>query len=400
MRKLILLGRLINNPALVKLGRKFLQTRSEGIGAESTKTIIAMDEIVSDYLLGGSEMLKVKGSILSWIETYIDLESMQLTAEDVLFDAIQIYKERNADIIEKRYGVSISDEIPSFLPMFLEQEAFPFAKELFILAAKETGNEEIYKEYLSKDMYSILGVKNLFEAIDAGNDFFLNFFKNIFHEFQHNAVNPKAHEIFLDNGSVDNGLNYNLLDIIDEAFAIAAGAYADPAGSSYEKLETNLLKTLSYDLLINIDKYIGSSFDVKDSILNRSGNLQYIKVYLDHYKDIISNIDKVSNIYIDTDKKKKFLKDILKEFKIRLEYIRETGEAFDKYNVFYLIIKDNWNENMIDFVTSNYEDLLIEYNNLLDKNINHLYSKLNSELLKYKRNFIDNIIKIIKNDYF
>ena len=392
--KLIVLGKVINSPSISKLGRRFLQRTESGLGHYSIEKIMGMDRMIEEIDERRVSFHNYVKYPMSWARTFIDekeLYSNGFTVEGFVSYCIDEYIESKVIKFESQYGESLSSSIPEFLPNFLEEKAFPFGKDIFMRAIKNSGNKELYKDYISKDMYSMLGVQNIFYIIDNGEEFFLNFFKNIFHEFQHNIVNPKAHEIFLQSGSSNYGDNYNLLDVVDETFTLASGAFLDPSGSSYSDLEKRLLYEMSINTIEHLKMILGGpSMDPHE----------FVKKFLFMYNDIIQGIDKIDNRYIDSEKKKNFIKDVLAKLKkIIIEY-EKRGRASYKTIAIELNneIVNIWDSNMIDFVTNNHEDLLIEFSRLLDENIDILYKEFLQEVEKHMVNVGKEIVFIMKNE--
>lgn len=384
IKKLIVLGKLLNNPDIIKMSRRLMMEREKGLGQYSIKKLIEMDKVIDEV---SSEFNFYKKDLLDWAENNIDeekLKELNITLNDFIQNCISIYKEEKQEVFSERYGVNLDSSIPEFLPSFLENHLFPFAKNIFIKSIEATGNSDLYKEYLSKDMYSILGYTNMYYIIDNGEEFFLNFFKNTFHEFEHNIVNPMANHIFLKGGATDTGNNFNLLDILDETFTLAAGPYLGDQNFEYENIEKNLLKLLAENIITHLAE-----------IFKKESNETWIESMINNLDHIIREIDSIEDVYIDSEKKKVFLKQVLSNFKDKVIEFKPIN-FYQLVNILNLEITKEWNKNKIDFVTSSSEDLLIEFSKNLDENIDKLSSIFYKELRVNLSNSLRKIINIIK----
>lgn len=384
IKKLIILGKFLNNPDIIKMSRRLMMEREKGLGQYSIKKLIEMDKVIDEI---SSEFNFYKKNLLDWAKDNIDeekLKELNITLNDFIQNCISIYKEEKQKVFSERYGVNLDSSIPEFLPSFLENHLFPFAKNIFIKSIEATGNSDLYKEYLSKDMYSILGYTNMYYIIDNGEEFFLNFFKNTFHEFEHNIVNPMASHIFLKGGATDTGSNFNLLDILDETFTLAAGPYLGDQNFEYENIEKNLLKLLAENIITHLAE-----------IFKKESNETWIESMINNLDHIIREIDSIEDVYIDSEKKKVFLKQVLSNFKDKVIEFKPIN-FYQLVNILNLEITKEWNKNKIDFVTSSSEDLLIEFSKNLDENIDKLSSIFYKELRVNLSNSLRKIINIIK----
>lgn len=384
IKKLIILGKFLNNPDIIKMSRRLMMEREKGLGQYSIKKLIEMDKVIDEI---SSEFNYYKENLLNWAEDNIDEEklneNLNITLNDFIEKCISIYKEEKQEVFSERYGVNLDSSIPEFLPSFLENHLFPFAKNIFIKSIEATGNSDLYKEYLSKDMYSILGYTNMYYILDSEQEFFLNFFKNTFHEFEHNIVNPMASHIFLKGGAIDVGSNFNLLDILDETFTLAAGPYLGDQNFEYENIEKNLLKLLAENIITHLAE-----------IFKKESNETWIKSMINNLDHIIREIDSIEDVYIDSEKKKVFLKQVLSNFKDKVIEFKPVNFS-QLVNFLNIEITKEWNKNEIDFVTSSSEDLLIEFSKNLDENIDKLSSIFYKELRVNLSSSLRKIINIM-----
>jgi len=180
---------------------------SGGLGTRAGEKIILMDNMIRGLDECGESFFNFVPGPVAWLNRNFSSEDLEEFggSEGLFCWVIEDVVAEKRNYFYKVCDKKLDTAIPRFLPDFLESVAFPFAQRIFSMAVSEVGSDDKYKEYLSFD--KALGSKDLWGILDSGQEFFFNFFKNLFHEFHHNIINPNAWSRFLDLGTI--GDNYD-----------------------------------------------------------------------------------------------------------------------------------------------------------------------------------------------
>jgi hypothetical protein len=352
------------NKGLMKLGRRWIKETSLGLGDHSYSVISEMDRMIDSLGEKSGNLHKIIPGPIRWLEANFSESDLKTWGgANGLFNLAV-----NKSLIQKREyfknsfgGLDLG--IPKFLPNFLVEIAFPFAKRCFLMAIDRAGGSEVYDEMMSQSWEATLGSKNMWGVLDAGEEFFFKFFKNLFHEFHHNIVNPGAWKRFLKLGPVNSGNNYNFLDVLDEAISLFSGAYEENKKFPYEKLEDDFLSNLAEDIISQIVLLIKSS-KTKD--------------FINSFDEIISSLESSGGSHVDSDKKISFLRSALYDY---LDNIRAyDGDFLLTPRLLKKSLKAEWDRSEIDFVVGKDEDILIAFSEVLDENIDDLKASFIQEI--------------------
>jgi len=355
MNKLLVLGGLIEDEEVVKIGRRWMAETSYGLGDKSYSVIAEMDGMIGGLGERGGDLHKILPGPIRWLKSNFSELDLDFWggAEGLFYVCVENALEDKEEYFRNNYG-RLDSGIPKFLPDFLLEEALPFAKNCFLMAIEDSGGSEAHRAWMALDPERMLGAKDMWGILDADQEFFLKFFKNLFHEFHHNIINPGVWKRFEELGPANSGGAYNLLDVLDEAIALFAGAYEKDKKVPYQKLEDDFLVGLAKDIMDQIYLFLGSS--KRDELI-------------DNFDEIISWLESSGGSHVDSDKKISFLKAALYDFRNRID-------RPESYRMFYLpmkeALKSEWDRSGIDFVVDSDEDILIAFSRVLDENIDDL----------------------------
>jgi hypothetical protein len=364
MRNLLILGRLIEDLDLMKLGRRWMEKTSFGLGDRSNSVISEMDRMIGALGERTGNFHKIIPGPVRWLRANFSEEDLHRWggAEGLFYFAVEESLNKKDEWFKRNFG-ALDLAIPKFLPTFLLEVAIPFANRCFLMAIDRAGGSKAHEDLISRSWEEALGSKDMWGTLDADQEFFLKFFKNLFHEFHHNIINPEAWKRFLELGPVNSGRNYNLLDVLDEAIALFSGAYEEDKKFSYEKLEDDFLSGLAEDIISQIALF-AKSYKSKD--------------FANSFDDIISWLESSGGSHVDSDKKISFLKAVLYDF---MEKVRPFDDeiVLDR-GLLKESLKREWDRSGIDFVVGSDEDILIAFSEVLDENIDDLKASFLQEI--------------------
>ena len=88
IKKLIILGKFLNNSDIIKMSRRLMMEREKGLGQYSIKKLIEMDKVIGDISF---EFNFYEKELLDWAEDNIDEEKLKELEEYVIRSPKTIY---------------------------------------------------------------------------------------------------------------------------------------------------------------------------------------------------------------------------------------------------------------------------------------------------------------------
>jgi len=259
-----------------KLGRDYVtRVTNQGLSTRFYKTARAIEEELYHWM---PETLQFLNLHFANLVPEIEPQTLNILLHRCLLRWSQTYS---------RSIGSTDPGIPPWLFNFLDQKIFPLIIKAFSEALQSLPPDSETRlglqAYSSAETMEKLGITNLSDFLDAGEEFWIQAISNLVHEVHHNILNPSAWKRFRTLGLKGD---YHLLDALEEGLVIPLKAF-----SSDSNLDSDALYQIFSD---DLSEFFISTFKrIFSKKIKTDLNLSPGEVIFKHWSLMLQHLDQI-----------------------------------------------------------------------------------------------------------